>query len=509
MSADRDELFDVASLASLLAAGWRTLAGCVMGGVLVGALAQLLIPPQWDGRASVLTSRQEPGMLSAASAAGGAAGALLGGSMATQAETDLALLRSRRLLREVGEELPLSVRLRSPRLPLASVLRAFQPTGAFKPVKLKGTAEGGRWRLRGTVHDRTIDAVASPGVPITLPVGVLTLATAPPQEFELLLYDLEEGLARTAKKVDVARDGGNVLEVAVRWDDSVTGAQIANAVVGRYLAWRRDADAGDNALRLRFVRAQTDTIRTRLDIALAALRRYQEGTGQLDPAQTGSGLLQLSGDLNTRLRTVVLESQSLDALFERLSAGTASARALTGFPTFLRSQALNDLLAELAKLESERATLLATRTAEDPNVTGRAEAIRVLEAQLLPIARTYAEALAADRVRLVQAVDSVAKRVALLPGQGQEHFLLLREVARLNEQSLGLEAQMLQLRLATVGEGGTARQVDEALSSRKPAWPRKLVTFGGGAALGLLLGLFVLLFSAPRRRPLASTAVPQ
>ena len=505
MTAPGDDLFDLAGLASLLASGWRKIAACLVGGVLAGGAVHFLIPPRWEGRASVLTSRQEQGMLAgaagAAAGAGGMAGAatssLLGGSLATQIETDLALLRSRRLLREVGEQLPLSVRIRTPRAPLASVVRAFTPTGAFRPVTLSATTEGKGRRLRGS----GIDLLATPGVPVTLPVGELTLAQDAPEEFTLVLYDLDEGLERTAKRVAVARDGGNVLEVAVRWEDSVTGAQIANGLVGRYLAWRRDADAGDNGVRLRFVRAQTDTVRARLDSALAALRSYQEGTGQLDPEQTGGRLLALSADLNTRLRAVVLEAKALDALFDRIASGTTSVRGLTGFPTFLRSQALNELLAELAKLESERATLLSIRTPEDPSVAGRTEAIRVLESQLEPVARTYAEALAADRARLVQAVDSVADRVAQLPGQGQRYFLLMREVRRLNEQSLALETQLLQLRLATVSEGGTARQVDEAIPTRRPAWPRKLVTFGLGGILGLLVGLALVLFSAPRRRP--------
>ena len=501
MTAPTDDLLDLAGVAAILRAGWRQLLAFASSGILVGIIAVMVIPPRWEGRASVLTSRTEPGMFGAANGVAGLAssavlGGSIGGSLTSQTETDLALLRSHRLLLEVGDEVPLSARLRHPRLPLSSVVTSFRPAGAFRPLRLVAEAEGGRWRLRG----RGVDTLAIPGQPIRLSVGTLTLATGVPDRFELTLYDLEEGLARSARRVEVTRDGGNILQVAVRWEDSVTGARIANGLIDRYLTWRQDADAGENAERIRFVTAQLDSTQAQLDGALGSLRRYQEASGQLDPEQTGSGLLQLATDLNARLRVVVLEAQALETLFGRVGDGSASVRTLTGFPTFLRSQTLNDLLTELVKLESERATFLATRTLEDPAVAGRTEAIRILEAQLLPIARTYRASLAEDRARLVQAVDSVADRLAELPGQGQQHFLLVREVKRLNELSIGLETQLVQLRLATVGEGGTARQVDQALVPRRPVYPRRALTIVAGGALGLLIGLTLVLFAAPRRR---------
>jgi uncharacterized protein involved in exopolysaccharide biosynthesis len=490
-----DDLLDVAELLALLRAGWRWLLGGTVAGLVAGLTLVWVLPPQWEGRASVLTTRSDPGLLGAA--AGIASSTMLGSSLNAQAETDLALLRSRRLLHEVSAVLPLSVRLRAPRLPVASVVQRFVPQGLFKPLRLDGQAEGDGWRLRGP----GVDTLVRAGQPLALPVGTLTLAAGAPARFALTLYDADEGVERSAKRVSVTRAGGTLLSVAVRWDDSVTGAQIANALVARYLAWRRDTDAGENATRLAFVSAQADTARARLDSALQALREYQEATGQLDPGQTGGGLLQLAAELNGRLRGVVLEAEALDALLDALDRGSAAARTLTGFPTFLRSQTLNDLLGELVSLESQRATLLATRTPEDPAVVGRTEAIRVLEGQLLPIARTYRAALAQDQARVGQAVDSVAQVVAQLPGQGQRHFYLLREVQRFNELSLALASQQVQLRLATVGEGGTARAVDEALPRRKPSRPRPLLSVGGGAAAGLLFGLVMVLAVAPRRRP--------
>ena len=67
---------------------------------------------------------------------------------------------------------------------------------------------------------------------------------------------------------------------------------------------------------------------------------------------------------------------------------------------------------------------------------------------------------------------------------------------------MALEVQKLQLRLASLEDGGKARQVDIAEPTRKPARPSLALFLGGGAALGFLLALGALFL----RRP--SGAVP-
>lgn len=498
MNAPGDDMLDVATLARMLAGSWRPLLLSLVLGVAGGGVAQLLIPPQWEARATVLAARraEAPALDAVAgAAAAGAASSFLGGALSSKVETDLALLRSQRLLREVSESIPITARLRSPRVPLASVVQSFTPTGVFRPVKLRGVRRGNGWQLQGDGVDISVEAAR----PVELPIGQLTIAVSAPDQFDLTLYDVPSTLERAAKRIAVRRDGGDVLTVAARWEDSVTGAAVANVLVDRYLAWQKGVDAGDNVARQRFLEVQADSTRSQLERALAALREYQERSGLVDPEVSGTSLLELSAEVNEKLRALVLEETALTSLLDRLQEDSASVRALTGFPSFVRSQALNDLLTEIMKLESERATLLATRTSDDPNVKGRTDAIRVLESQLLPIAKTYARSIAQDRNAMAQAADSITKRMAALPSVGEEFFLRTREVKRLSELALILDAKVVQARLATIAEGGSARRIDEAMVTRKPVRPRPFVTLGLGAVVGMIVGLVLVLFASPPR----------
>lgn len=68
-----------------------------------------------------------------------------------------------------------------------------------------------------------------------------------------------------------------------------------------------------------------------------------------------------------------------------------------------------------------------------------------------------------------------------------------RDVLRLTQLYAALEAQLVEARLAAIGEGGDVREVDVAVPQRKPAFPRPLLTLGLGTAGGLLTGLVAAL----------------
>jgi uncharacterized protein involved in exopolysaccharide biosynthesis len=148
--------------------------------------------------------------------------------------------------------------------------------------------------------------------------------------------------------------------------------------------------------------------------------------------------------------------------------------------------------------------LLETHTDRDPAVAGRTEAINNVEAQLLPLARTYADALGRNRSELRTSADSVDRLLAAMPATGARFFELTREVQRLNATALALQSQRLQLRMATITEGGNARQVDVAEPNKKAAWPSPTLFLVLGVAGGLLAGVVAALLplvAAPQRAP--------
>ena len=157
------------------------------------------------------------------------------------------------------------------------------------------------------------------------------------------------------------------------------------------------------------------------------------------------------------------------------------------------------LLSQILKLDGERQALLATRTEADPQVMSRTTSIRNLEASLRPLAETYQSTLVQDRTHLAAAADSIRTVLSRLPQEGQRYFQVTRQVGLLSQSLMALEVQRLQLRLASIEEGGKARQVDVAEPTRKPAQPSLPLFVGGGLALGLLAGVASALARGARR----------
>jgi uncharacterized protein involved in exopolysaccharide biosynthesis len=121
-----------------------------------------------------------------------------------------------------------------------------------------------------------------------------------------------------------------------------------------------------------------------------------------------------------------------------------------------------------------------------------------LRAGLVPLARTFGEALARQRRSLETDVAQVNARIASLPAKSELVGLrtaTLKQIATLNA---GMTQLLLQARLAAIGEGGEVRLVDRAVEPRKVEFPRPSYTYTFGALAGCIAGLCVALVRVPR-----------
>jgi tyrosine-protein kinase Etk/Wzc len=159
------------------------------------------------------------------------------------------------------------------------------------------------------------------------------------------------------------------------------------------------------------------------------------------------------------------------ALVEGVERGSLSPRQLTAFPAFLRAPGINAILEQLTQLETERTRLLTTRTEREPDVLALTRGIADLERNLLPLARTYASSLDRQTAELSGEQRALEARLGALPGQAENALRRQRDVRRLSQVVLGLQAQMIDAKLAALSEGGQVRQVDVAVRAEAPALP--------------------------------------
>jgi uncharacterized protein involved in exopolysaccharide biosynthesis len=404
-------------------------------------------------------------------------------------ETEMQVLSSRSVLGAVADSLGLQVRVRSPRgiAPWMIVEPARYP-GSFRRIRLRfERLAPDRYRVTGGPGD----SVVVPGVPFSAAPGVrATLRRdALPTAFTIDILDREDALRRADKALSVSKAGGEVIRVTFRAPDSLTAAAVPNALSARYLALRRSIDRGTNTRRYEFLVAQSDSVADQLREAENGLRARQEATGLFDPQLAGKTALEGAVAIRQRIGALDVEAVGLGQILDRVRRGAATPRQLAAYPALLQSAAVNDIVTQIAELETERIKRLELRTERDPSVKALDSAIRNLEQQIEPLASAYGATLARQRSELLEQLRPFERALASLPGGAQATGRLDRDVRRLGQTALALQAQLVEARLAAIGEGGDVRQLDVAEPTKRPVFPRPTVTFAVGGVGGLVLGV--------------------
>jgi tyrosine-protein kinase Etk/Wzc len=484
---------DVAEVARDVGRGWRAVCGGLLLGLAVALALVLLVPPRYAATTTVLlrnASDPAGSLLSRVGLPGDLAGAVgggaLGNALKSPMETELQLLRSRDVLGQVVDSLGLQARVLAPRgVPSRALVVAAPHPGSFRRQTVTFSRGGdGRYSAGGAT-------AVPPGGTINLPVvGRVTLAAGPlPPEFTLRFEDREDAITRLDDRLTVEKRGGELAELSYAGPDSLTAAEVPNAVAAVYLQRRRTVDRGLNARRYEFLVAQIDSAQRLLGPAEDALRREQEATGVFDPELAGRAGEEALNEVRKVLTPLEAQSAAVAQTLARAERGEVSPRQLAAFPAFLTSPAINTILGQIATLETERTRLLERRTARDPEIVALTQSVADLERQLTPLARTYASALERQAVELRGASAQLAGSLRALPRDAVGNLRRQRDVRRLSQTLLGLQAQLLDVRLAAVAEGGQVRQVDAAVAPKKIRFPRPLPTFGIAGIVGLLGGV--------------------
>lgn len=458
-------------------------------GALVGFGAAMLViwlvPARFDGKARVLIrTAPDPtaGIRSKLGPIAELAPSALGGGSAEELETELEILGSRSVIGAIVDSLRLQIRPVQPaRVPPASLVDSLKLPGRFKPravvlqAGVNQLAEGRIWVRAGT---------AAP--------------------VEVRIFDREEAIDLVDEALDIKQRAGDVVGIDYRGYDSVSVADAPNLLVATYLARRRTVDRGLNQRRLEFLIAAVDSVQNDLRSSGRKLRTSQEKEGVLDPELSGKAMMDQFALLEGAVSTLRAEEQSLDTVLANSASRSFDPRRLAGFPALLKSPAVNDLVSQLSQIQLNRANNLARLSADAPEVRALGDASDSLTKQLLPLAQTYRESLRRQREALATDVSSIRTRLEALPRQAEALQSGRTDVERLTRLDLGMGSQVLEARLAAITEGGDVRLLDPAVSPRKVAFPRPLMTIALGVmAGGVLSAMLALLIGAPvASRPL-------
>ena len=474
-------VFDLGDAARLVVRRWRRVAAGAACGLAVAGGVLLFWPPSFPGRALLLirefpgTGNSLQGKVNLSQLVPG----LLGGDQDVELATQLALLQSRAAIGAVVDSLRLEIQPRSPgRTPPALLVDSVHLPNRFKPVKL------------------TLSAGAN-----TIPQGVIYASKAGAGA-SVRLVDREDAISDVADRISTKKAGGDAVEILYSGRDSTTAAQVPNLLARVYMLRRRTVDRGLNQRRLEFLSARADTVRHDLRTGVDALAQMQEASGAgVDATIAARGMADQLAAVEAQLAQLRASQHALDSLVDMVKAGRTDPRALAGFPDLLRSAAVNDIVASIAQVETQRTVLLARVAPGAPQVAALARARDSLTAQLLPLANAYRQSLAHQRASLQTDADSLHAQLDRLPGREASVAKQQADVKQLSELDAGMGAQVLQARLAAMLEGGDVRLVDTAAVPRRVSFPRPAPTWLVGLLGGLLFGLLLVpLGAAPQTR---------
>lgn len=485
-NAGADDTVDLGEVAGALRRGARWIVGGVAVGVAAALAALWLVPAEYEARSTVLVRESSGGAGSALSRLSGLADLVPGmGGMGTSLDTEVEILTSRAVIGDAVDSLGLQVMVRTPRSTApGEIFSALKIDPEIRDAKYSFRREGEIYRVDGSAAR----AEVRPGVPYQLPGAVVTLRSGElPEEFEIQLVDRETAIDEVTENLTAA-PSGEVVELGFKAPDRWTAAQLPNLLVERYLERRRTVDRGANQRRYEFLRAHADSLSSELMRAEVALRTEQERSGMLDPELSGRTELERATVIQTQLERVDVEARALEQVLARRTASNGSPRELAAYPTFLQNPAINAILEQMHRLDTERVALLQKRTEEDDEVIALSEGVRNLENQLVSISRDYLNGLTRQRAELQAELQTYSGVLGALPAQAMESLRRQREVRRLSETMMALQTQLVTARLGAIGEGGDVRQIDAAKPPKRASFPSLPIFLVVGIVGGLVLG---------------------
>lgn len=518
MTNPHSDTIELGQAARAIGHGWRALAGFTALGVLTAAAVILFAPRRYTGTATVVIKSGGGGggssILSQVSGLGDITAGLLGGK--SPLETEVEVMSSQSMIGRVVDSLFLQAKIiGETTLAATNALTDLSAPGAFSPrtYHFERVGAGRTYRYRSDDESGEM----TPGMPLRLPAGTVTFtaATPLPKSFELRLMDRQDAVKRVERMLKVGKEKGEVASIVYKGDDSVTAALVPNTLLEIYLARRRGADRGINQRRVEFLTAKNDSMEAALAVAGRSLRQQQEQSGVLDAEAVARVELESGAELRSKLTDILVEQGALNQLIEQIESRSVSPRELAAYPKFLGSPVINNLVGQLSDFETRKTMLLATREETDRDVVALTKSAEAVEARLLPYARTYAKSLDKERRDIETSLAQIDRKLARLPRAAESSSQLQRDVVDLARLSAVLQAQIVEAKLAAIGEGGDVRPLDLATIPKRPSFPDPMVTAGIGTFGGLFLGVFAafLVGSAGRwmRDPIEverSTGVP-
>ena len=483
---------------------WRPLPWTAAGALIALVMLWTFIAtPRYRSAALLQVQPQESrsGLSDALASVPG--GALLGLSR-DGLETEMGVLRSRRVIDAVIDSLALTVRRVSPvagRDSLVAVTLVSGPEPEGELTFTRGDAGSYAIAAEDIVPTVTLPASIAPGDSFVVGnAQILLRADLPadaPRRFTLELKPRYSARRDLLDRLEMLRPSIGAQLIAVTFDDAdpIIAARALDVMIDEYVRYTSRAAGGDARATSEELRRQADTLLRALRESEEQVRRYQERTGLVVPEEQAAAQVKRYAVLRGQVDALAVERDALSRMLaivgERSAEGTRTGayRQLATFPTLISNRAIQDLLVALTELENDRSALLLLRSEQNADVRQLTQRITEIEQQLQQLGAQYLEALDGQLTPLRKALAEIDAELLALPEQQMALVRLMREQKILGEGYIALEKQVRQTEIMDAIRRDAIRVVDAPVAAHPddPQFPKPAVHL----VLALVLGLSV------------------
>lgn len=420
------------------------------------------------------------------------------------AQTEVHLIRSRRVVEPVVESGKLNLNLEG-------------PDGPIRVDELFASLAGGREAKPGeylirlesggevTVSDAETGAVlarASDGQYLAF-AGIATelLQGVAPGAYVLTVRPFSRSVQQALARLDVAVAERDVDLVRLTClGQTPDGAKLlCDSVAASYLRLRAELQRVEATAAADILASQAESARQRLVRAEDSLRAYSERVRAVALDTRAQEVVRQNAELWAEREQLRAERASLSSLIQQIEADTSAGshryRELAAFPTFLRNQnqIVTELVGQLIVLENRRSDLAIRRSEGDVELAALNAQISDVEIQLRNIAEGYERALGAQIESLEQGLSNSSAQLAAVPAQQVETARLERQVDLLGELYSFLHTRLQEAQIAQAVELPSVRVVDHPALPFEPSSPNVplnlMLGFLFATGSGLLLGV--------------------
>ena len=421
-------------------------------------------------------------------------------------ETEVGVLKSRRIAESVIDSLALTARVVSPKGVRDSVLSARVISQNDVDGKLTFTrAADGKFSVAAEKLIGATLATSTVGIGDTLQLGSVSLVLSPllkgssVNRVEVLLLPRFKALKALDDRLEIRQQegGSRLVQVAFEDADRYLAARAVARVVAEYVAYSNANENGDDRFRTGELRHTVDSVARALGDAEERLRRFKEAQKILVPDEQATQQLKRIAVLRTQLDGLEVEHAALEKMLAIVETRSRNAsepiayRQLATFPSLITNKAIQDYLANIADLENKRSELGIRRTPDNVEMRQITTRITELETQLNAIGQQYLESLEQQISVATASVKNMSSDLDVFPRQEMDYVRLMRERTLANEAFIVLEKQLKQTELTTAMRLEKVRVVDSAkvANIKDKEFPKTAVQLLLGAILGLAVAL--------------------